>query len=83
MLMVVKQVHTKVKILFLFYKQIFIVSNNDFLISEPLPIAPGATPYLINQNGLHISCNGGSDGTINLTTSGGTNPYQYFYRWWS
>lgn len=30
-------------------------------------------------NGFNISCNGASDGTVNMTTTGGTMPYQFLW----
>ena len=35
------------------------------------------TNSLSNYNGVNISCNGGSNGTITATPAGGTSPYSY------
>jgi len=46
---------------------------NGITISEPAAVL---TATSIQQN---VSCNGGNDGSINLTVSGGTAPYSYLW----
>ncbi|MEA3494429.1 MAG: SprB repeat-containing protein, partial [Bacteroidota bacterium] len=43
---------------------------DSFVITQPLPLS-------IVHDSTNISCNGGSDGSITLTVSGGTTPYNY------
>jgi len=57
---------------------ITITDNNNCLftdsvtINEPLPLASSII-------GSNTSCNGGNDGSANLSTSGGTGPYTYLW----
>lgn len=44
-------------------------------VSQPAQLT-GSTS-LSNYNGFNVSCKGGSNGSINLTPSGGTSPYTY------
>jgi gliding motility-associated-like protein len=47
-------------------------------ITEPAVLAASAS-VTSNYNGEQISCNGFSDGTIKITTSGGTTAYSYTF----
>jgi SprB repeat/Disaggregatase related repeat/Secretion system C-terminal sorting domain len=47
-------------------------ATNTFTITQNIAI----TATLVNSN---ISCSGGSDGSINLSVSGGTGPYTYLW----
>lgn len=47
-------------------------------INEPAPlfaIAAASSDY----NGFNVKCNGSGDGTIDMTTTGGTTPYQFLW----
>lgn len=48
--------------------------NQTITINEPLPIT-------INDNTTLVSCNGGNDGAIDITPSGGTVVGNYSYSW--
>ena len=47
----------------------------EFIASEPDALAANA--FTSDYNGFNISCNGGSDGVINLEVSGGVEPYTF------
>ena len=56
--------------------------SDSFLITEPPPIV--LTSTLSDFNGFNISCNGESDGSIDITVSGGTisgGDTDYTYEW--
>ncbi|RCL67301.1 MAG: PKD domain-containing protein [Cryomorphaceae bacterium] len=56
--------------------------SDSFLITEPPPIV--LTSILSDFNGFNISCNGESDGSIDITVSGGTisgGDTDYTYEW--
>jgi plastocyanin len=42
-------------------------------------VTAGAAPLSLSQNANDVSCFGGADGSINVTVSGGTSPYSYFW----
>jgi gliding motility-associated-like protein len=46
------------------------VEDTSFIISQPPPIS-------IPGNVTDVTCNGGTNGTINITPSGGTTPYSF------
>ncbi len=53
-------------------------TQKDFFVTIGQPAAPLSLSTLVSDhNGFAISCSGGSDGTIDLTTSGGTPPYAF------
>ncbi|MEA3494428.1 MAG: gliding motility-associated C-terminal domain-containing protein, partial [Bacteroidota bacterium] len=59
------------------YKVVLTDSNScqysdSFLITQPLPLS-------VIHDSTNISCNGGNDGSITLTVSGGTTPYNYYW----
>ena len=48
------------------------ITTSSAITSEPNPI-------VINNSFNNVSCNGLSDGSINLSVNGGTSPYTYFW----
>ena len=54
--------------------------SDSYTITEPAAISLAATVSTFNSGTgtpINISCNGASDGFINLTPSGGTTPYRF------
>ncbi|WP_276132676.1 LamG-like jellyroll fold domain-containing protein [Polluticoccus soli] len=45
-------------------------ANASFTISQP-------TAFVLTKNVTNVSCNGGANGAINITASGGVGPYSY------
>lgn len=50
-------------------------TSHDVTLAAPAPMALALVAS--NHNGTSLSCNGGSDGTINTTITGGTPPYNF------
>lgn len=50
--------------------------NGCYAVASP-PVAIGPDSLTITGSITNVSCYGGSDGTINLTVTGGTGPYTY------
>jgi|GEM_PF-460222 len=63
-----------------------VVDNNGCAIPKQIPVTitqPAAplsiTSAVSDHSGTNISCHGGEDGWIDVTVSGGTWPYNYFW----
>ena len=52
-----------------------------FLVTVWLVLAPVAAiqAQTVTFTSTNVTCNGGSDGTITITLSGGTSQYRYVY----
>jgi len=50
-------------------------ADTTIMISEPVSIVLNLNAS--NYNGYGISCNGANDGSVNISVSGGTSPYDY------
>jgi hypothetical protein len=66
-----KKLHQKILI------ALVLVFLNSFYQTTAQQLNLSLTPY--NYNGYNISCFGNSDGSINLTISGGIPPYQILW----
>ena len=47
-------------------------------LTEPTPVSPILTSPTVT-GGTNLSCNGSTNGNINVTTSGGVSPYSYLW----
>ncbi|HMU18376.1 MAG TPA: PKD domain-containing protein [Bacteroidia bacterium] len=56
---------------------IVITDDNGCTVSQPVVINDAPAPNISNVQKTDISCNGSSDGTIQILTNGGTSPLQY------
>ena len=52
-------------------------NSGSYTITQPTAALAGTISITSNYNGRHISCNGASDGSVQVTPSGGTAPYSY------
>ncbi|PQB08847.1 hypothetical protein BST83_00295 [Polaribacter filamentus] len=52
-------------------------SINNIIITEPLSLLEISSEIISDFNGFGISCNGASDGSIDITVSGGAAGYTY------
>lgn len=56
---------------------IVITDDNGCTVSQPVVVNDAPAPNISNVQKTDISCNGSSDGTIQILTNGGTSPLQY------
>jgi hypothetical protein len=55
-------------------------ANTTFTLLQPNPVMTTGTQSIYNC-GYNVSCNGASDGSINLTATGGADCQSYSYLW--
>ena len=58
---------------------VLIEDQNNCILTSTFTISQAATPISISATTTSVTCNGGSDGTIDAYASGGTAPY--YYNW--
>ncbi|MCX6297396.1 MAG: gliding motility-associated C-terminal domain-containing protein [Bacteroidetes bacterium] len=51
-------------------------ANKIITLSQPAAVSSILTPVIVN-GGYNITCNGSSNGSVNLVPAGGTSPYSY------
>ncbi|MBT7491840.1 MAG: T9SS type A sorting domain-containing protein, partial [Bacteroidetes bacterium] len=60
-----------------------IIDANNCYISDSAEVTQSdiiqVSSVVPNSNGYNISCNGGSNGSIDITVTGGNTPYYYFW----
>ena len=54
-----------------------VVDDNGCSTSATITLTQPAAPVTSNVSVTDVSCNGGNNGAVNLTVSGGTSPYTY------
>ena len=59
------------------FYQVTITDNNGCTLPANYTISGPLAPLQLTENHIDVSCFGGSDGSIDLSSSGGTSPYNY------
>jgi len=56
---------------------VVITDDNGCSVSQPIVVNDAPSPVISNVQQTNISCNGSSDGAVQMLTNGGTAPLQY------
>lgn len=56
-----------------------IITDNTACSETTTVVVPAATPINLSTSVTHVTCPGGTNGSINLTVSGGSAPYNYVW----
>ena len=59
--------------------EVTVTDANGSFLTESCTISQPSSALSLSFSSSNVSCNGGSNGSINLTPSGGTSPYTYYW----